>query len=357
MKLENAILDIFDDVNLKESLVKVASKLPQDLRNEHLPDVNERDSLPDSDFALSLFTKSANKINRFPVNSKINTALSNIYFDLNHSKLPLGAVKVAASLIKKACDKYGLQPAYSVKKASLENITSNCFLENPLEETGTVFQEKKASSHFALNNRYSLESSDDIKKACTYFDKYAYQFNFEDRQEFAKNTYQRSKEMGIDTGKEISKYASAHYGDDYSFSTAISLRKSLLSDDSPLKDHFSKLASYKIKASPEVITKVLYELDKEAGFTKYYDSYLKNPCEAVSGLYKKATMVYNKNDIYMTEDDLKGLAAKKEKILKEYFGETLVKGLQSKSDGVEAFKALPEDTKDIIARIWNGEIQ
>jgi len=357
MKLENAILDIFDDVNLKESLVKVANRLPEDLKNEPLSDMEERDSMADRNFALTLFTKNANKLNRYPVDTKLNAALSNIYFDINHHKLPSGAIKVAGTFIKKACDKFGLEPSFAVKQAHSDNVLSNHFFEYPSDETEVKHQEKKASSNFALNGKYSLETEDEIKKANEYFDKYAYQFSFEDRQEFAKNTFERSKQMGVSVGEGVSKYASADFGDDYTFSQAIAIRKNLLSEDSPLRDHFSKLASYKVKASPEVITKVLHELDKEAGFTKYYDSYLKNPCEAVSGFYKKATMVYDKNNIYMTEEDLKKVTSEKEKILKDYFGETLVKGLKSKSDGVEAFRALPDDTKDIIARIWNGEIQ
>ena len=358
MNLENAILDIFDDVGLKETLVKVASQLPEELKNEELPDINARNVLKDNQFALSIFTKSASKLNRFPIDSRLNTALSNIYFDLNHQKLPEGAIKIAATHIKKACSKYNLNPAYSVYKASLNDVDTNVYFEDPLgtdSSRGVRYAEKVASAHFALPGKYPLDTAENVAKASNYFDKYAYNMTLDERHLYAKNTYSRASALNVKVSKEISKYAAANYGDNSILEQSLSMRRSLLEENSPIRKEFTKVSSYKIKAQPEELAKVLYQLDKEAGLTKYYDGYLKDPYESVCGISKIANFIYNKDHIYMTEKDLVDLTKNKEKVLKNYFGDTLLKGL--KSDGVEAFLALPDDSKDIIARIWNGEIQ
>lgn len=358
MNLENAILDMYDDINLRDTLVKIGAVIPEDVRNEQLPDVTFRDTLPDNAFALTIFTKNAYKLNRFPIDSKLNTSLSNIYFDLNHHKLPEGAVKIAASLIKKACSRFNIDPTYSVNKASEPDIALNVFFENPFksnEKYASRIEEPNPCEHFALKNKYPLENKEHIKKACDYFNKYASNLTLDDKHTYAFNTFNRAAELGVKTTPEIEKYAAARYGSPSILEQALSMRKALLPEDSSLRKEFDKVGAFKVKATPNELTKALAQLDKEAHLDRYYDTHIKDPYETICGIDKTASYVYSKNDIYMTEDDLKKLPNTKEKILKDYFGDTLVKGL--KSDGVEAFTALPDDSKDIIARIWNGDIQ
>jgi hypothetical protein len=355
MNLENAVLDIYDDVNLKHTLVKVAMQLPESIRNEQLPSVEDKDQLEDSQFALSLFTKSASKMNKFPINSRINTALSNLYFDINHHKLPYEAQKIAAAYLQRACDKFGVVPSYSVKTASKGvPLKTNIYFERATETVGH-FKQASNQGCYALEGKYPINTKDDIKKADEYFNKYAGEFNLESKHEYAKNVCKKATELGVITGHNIQKYAAANYGSKIRLEQSLSLRKSLLDEDSNLSEAFDKLASYRDKVEPETLAKTLYELDKKANIDRHYNGYLMDPYEAVCGMPKVASYIYQKDHIYMTEKDLKDAVANKEKILNNYFGDTLVKGL--KSEGEAAFIALPDDTKDIIARIWNGEIQ
>lgn len=356
MKLENAIIDIYDDVNLKETLTKVASRLPSNLRQEHLPAVHEKDSLEDSQFALSLFTKSASKLNKFPINSRINTALSSEYFELNHHKLPYEAQKIAAAFIHRACDKFGVEPSPSVKQASSSTTPSaNIYFEKAIEKVGH-FKTASVGGVFALDNKYPINTKEEVLKADSYFNKYASDFSIENKHEFAKNVCQRATQLGVITGANIQKYAASNYGSALRLEQSLATRKTLLDEDSPYREAFDKIASYRGKVEPEVFAKTLYELDKKAGIERCYNGHIMDPFDAVcGGMAKVANYIYQKDHIYMTEEDLKNALSSKEKTLKDYFGDTLVKGL--KSEGSAAFTALPDDTQDIIARIWNGEIQ
>ena len=146
-RLESKIIDIFDDVNLKDTLTKVASKLPGDLTQVDLPTIEERNGYDDTHFALSVITKTANRLNKFPINSRLNTALSNEYFDLNHHKLPSEAQKTAATYIKLACERYGVKPSESVKVAAAKNpVMTNLYIENITDKPGGRLVTKEAQA-------------------------------------------------------------------------------------------------------------------------------------------------------------------------------------------------------------------
>ena len=369
--LESKIIDIFDDVNLGDTLQKIASKLPSDVRSGALPTIEDRDDYDDTQFALSIFTKTAGKINKFPINTRINTALSNEYFDLNHHKLPHEAQKIAATYIKTACDRYGIEATESVKVASEKYpIMTNIFFENQDLKPGGKLVTKEAQAvdsdyYYALtkqagdgsvNRKYAMPNQEYLNKAVAYFDKYASKFSPEDRHQFASNVVKRAVELGVEVDSDnIQKYAGLNYNGcvgDY-----LSVRRKLLEDHPQYTDALDKLAAYQPTTDPVTFAKVLHELDKKAGIDKYYDKYLADPYLSTFGTEttKTASYVYNEDGILLTEDDLKKTANDKYATIKNYFGSTLADGL--KKEGSAAFVALPKDAKDVIARIANGEIQ
>lgn len=368
--LENAVLDLYDDLRPGQTMQKFASALPSEVRRLDLPTKDDIDNLEDSQFAISIITKTASKLNKFPLNNKINTALSNEYFDLNHGKLPAEAQKIAATYIKCACDRYGLPIKESVKTAAAKTPTmTNIYFENlNAKPAGQIV--KKASSNdektfYALvktagdgttERAYALPDAEAIKKAEGYFEKFAKQFSPEDRHQFASNVVKRAVELGVDVGSEsINKYAGLSYNanvDGY-----LSVRKKLVDDRPEFVDALNKLASYQGKEDPKTFAKVLHEFDKRAGIDRYYDKYLADPYASTFGedVTKQASAVYDKDGLQVTEADIEKIAKNKYATLKNYFGSTLADGL--KKEGAAAFVALPDDAKEVIARIVHGEIQ
>lgn len=372
MNLDSAVIDIYDDVYLESTLEKCASKIPSNLREVEIPSIEDRNDLDDTQFALSIFTKHAKKLNKFPIDSEINTALSNTYFDINHHKLPFEAQKVAATYIRKACQQYGIEPSESVKTASEETpLFPNIYIEKLNDKSGgplikeSGVKEDPNSNHFyaltktagdrVVNRMYAMPSVVEVKKAETYFDKYAKQFNPEERHEFALNVVGRASELGTTIeSKNLLKYAGALYSAE--LENHIETRKNIMDGNSQVQDALDKLASMQEKTDPKTFAKALHKLDKIAGLDKYYDRYLPDPFASTfsSGTTKTAEALFEIDGLEINEGDVEKVANNNYATLKSYFGETLADGL--KKEGTAAFVALPETTKEVIARILHGEI-
>lgn len=370
-KLEATIIDIFDDVNLTETMQKIAHRIPTELKKVDIPSMEDRNSLEDHDFALSIFTKNANKINKFPINNPINTVLSDQYFNLNHGKLPGQAQNIAATYIKQACDRFGLQASEGVKlAASIHPTMTNIYFEKINDKPGGSLLPEEAlvaDSEFyyaltktagdgSITRKYKMPNQDGVRAAAEYFNKYARQFAPEDRHQFASNVVKRAEELGmVIDSPAINKYAGLGYNDNVG--GYLSIRRKLVEGQATFTEALDKLASYQSKTDPVTFAKVLHELDKRAGLDRYYDTYLADPYASTfkQTLEKKANVIFSLDHLLMSESDLEKVAKDKYKTLKNYFGSTLADGL--KKEGASAFIALPEDAKEIIARIANGEIQ
>lgn len=356
--LDRYALDAFTDKNFEQTLVKVAHNLPRDVRNEGVPSPSDLSGLEDDQFALSVITKTAEKINRFPINNKLNTALANEYFELNGYKLSYEAQKVAAVQIKKACNKFGLEPHNSIKVASMNHDSkTNVYFEKDASKATSSYVHPKVSKHYyALGTKYAMPTKPFLDMAVDYFHKFAKELPPQDRHTFAVNVFERAKELG-ETIKSaaIEKYAGTHYNPE--LEQHLKLRERLLDEASPYVPALRKLASYKSTTEPITFAKVLQEFDKKAGLDTHYDTYISDPYASTFGkkMSKIAGYVYEQDGIYLTEADIEKVAKNQYATLKDYFGHTLADGL--KKEGASAFMALPDDAKDIIARIANGELK
>lgn len=358
--IEHCAIDIFDDVSVEKTLVKVASNLTADIIKEEIPTREQRDSLDDYQFALSFITKTASKLNKFPINNRVNTALSNEYFELNHYKLPVDAQKIAAAFIKKACDKFDVDPQISVSTFAEDLPQTNLYVQPVLNEAQghvkTASAEPQISQHYyALGTKYAMPDSDFVNKAVEYFEKHAKKMCPKDRHEYATNVSKRAKELNTKVASvAITKYAGENYNPE--LESHLLMRQKLLDEASPYVPALRKLASYKGETNPDTFAKVLHELDKKAGLEKYYDTSISDPFAATfdSGM-KKSAYAYKKDNILIEDDKVVKLAQKNYDTLKTYFGHSLADGL--KKEGSAAFEALPDDAKDVVARIFSGEIQ
>jgi hypothetical protein len=151
----------------------------------------------------------------------------------------------------------------------------------------------------------------------------------------------------------LNKYAGFDYSSD--LSAHLSSRRKLIEGNPVFEEALNKLAAYQSSTDPATFAKVLHGFDKRAGIDKYYDKYLSDPFLSTFSSVKTASALYEIDGITINEGDIEKLATDKYEILKTYFGPTLADGL--KKEGSAAFTALPDDAKEVIARISNGEIQ
>jgi hypothetical protein len=368
MALANQIIDFTDDTD-KSILKLAAASAPEHIKTAKILTAEEREALSPDQFALVMRTKEAQVLKKFPTIDEANTWLSCQYFEKTSQCLPHTAQKIAAANLKRACAIYNIKSTPSIDKLASTDVSGNrydeikSYKEDKMNvKVASVVQVKPdGSQHFyALGEKYPMPTPDYVKKAAAYFNVHHRDFiDAEDRYTFAGHVKARAKELEVALEKQaeetLSKYVGNGYGD--SVDKFIRVRGELLEHKPELKASLAKLASHKSTTEPEVFAKALYEFDKKAGISKYYDSYLADAF--------KTTFINTKvASAYSWEDDQSGsrlsgsalekAVDEKHDKIKSYFGETLANSL--KKHAVAIFDSLPIDAKITIAKIASGEI-
>lgn len=357
LKLANQILDIYDDMS-KESLVKLAGVNP----SCNVIGAEERVNLKDHDFALTIITKKASKLNKYPVCDADSAWLSNQYFDMHGHKLPAEAQKIAASNIKTACDKFNIKASDNLCKFA-GSASGNVYFEKdgavkPVINAVKVDMSKLADVDNIGDNytaaQYAMPTASAVKIACSYFDTHHGKMPVTSRHKYAAAIQRRANELGMGAQKgTVSKYASDHYSP--MVDAHLQARASLLEAKPELKGFVTKLAGAKKQYTPSQFAQLLSGFDKQAGLDKYYGSFLQNPFQATFAsepdLY--AGFRYKTASQNVIEgDELAKLVTVKYAKIKEYFGETLADELKRSPTAI--FDSLPRDAKEIIVGIADG---
>jgi hypothetical protein len=360
-KLANQVIDAYDDVN-KLHLLKVAKLNPQ----IYMLSTEERARLHDDDFALSIITKKANKLNKFPIHNHDNVWLSNQYFELTNQRLPKVAAATAAYFIKQACDKFNVKPMPAVEGLAKES-SSNIYCEEDLPSSAATKKEVQVDlSKFAQIEQigdnytfaqYTFPTASHVKLAGQYLEKYVKQIPVEYRHKYAAAIQKRAQELGMgQQGGIVAKYASDYYSGHVD--AHLRARASLLETSDPkFSAALNKLAVMKKEMSSMDFAKLLHGFDKRAGLTKYYDSALTDPYQAVFAQEPTPYGNYTAklaSGAALTADEIRKVSIDKYAKIKEYFGHSVADEL--KTHGVPIFDSLPNDAKEIIASIASGEL-
>lgn len=356
LKLANQVIDAYDDVS-KTTLRKLA-KLNPDV-NFMTPE--ERANLHDTDFALSVITKKASKFNKFPIADKDSTWLSNQFFAETCEKLG-AAASIAAYHIKKACERFDVEPTPAVMGLAKE-ASSNVYFEG--ESTKQVKVAEYSLEKFAeVENiggnytfaQYVFARPEHVKMAAAYFDQYSSKMPLESRHKYAAAIQRRAHELGMKPqGGIVSKYASDHYSGQVD--AHIRSRASLLEVADPaIKTALEKLASMKKELSPSDFAQALHGIDKRAKLDRYYGGYLTNPYEATFAKEPDSYAGYRHKtaSLDLSSDDIKKAVIEKYAKIKEYFGHSLADEL--KKEPVAIFDSLPNDAKEIFAGLISGTL-
>lgn len=355
-KIANQVLDAYDDTS-KTILKKIASKNG----NINMISDGERSALQDDDFALSVITKKASKLNKFPIDSHDSTWISNEFFNETFANLPLEAQGVAAYNIKMACNRFGVQPTPAVEGLAKE-ASSNLFFEGDVasknirvieEDMGKYAQVQKICDNETFA-QYTFGTTENVKTGCEYFKQYSDKMPLELRHKYASAIQRRAGDLGMTiTDPAIRKYASSSYN--AHLDAHLASRKDLLQIKEPMfTEGLAKLASMRNTLNPSEFAQVLHGFDKRAGLDKYYGGYLTNPYEATFASIVNPDLVKLSSSNSMTPDALKKLFIDKYAKVKEYFGSSIADSL--KKEGSAAFDALPDDAKEIISGIADGSL-
>jgi hypothetical protein len=358
LNLANQILDVYDDTG-RESLEKLASVRP----DCNVLSTEERSGLKDYDFALTIITKKASKLNKYPICDADSTWLSSRYFDMHGHKLPLEAQKIAASNIKLACSKYKIEPSETIHKLASSEIPTSVYFERdgavkPVISAVRVDMSKLADVDNIGDNytaaQYAMPTTSAVKIACSYLEEHHSKMPVDKRHKYAAAIQRRAHELGMGTQKGIvAKYASDHYSP--MVDAHIQARASLLEAKPEMKSLVTKIGAAKKQYSPSQFAQILHGFDKQAGLDRHYGSHLQNPFQATFAVqpdpyegfrYKTASQNV------IEGDELTKLVNVKYAKIKEYFGETMADELKRNPTAI--FDSLPRDAKEIIVGIADG---
>lgn len=359
-KLANQILDAYDDTQMIH-LRKIAKINP----SIYMMTAEEHSSIGDDNFALSVITKKAHKLNKYPVDSHDNTWLSNQYFNETHFRLPKEAAQTAAHFIKKACAKHKITPTPAVSTMAKE-ASSNVYFERDMPATARVertatpdlskFAEVQKIGDSYTHAQYVFATPGHVKLATRYFEEFCDRMPVEYRHKYAAAIQMRAGELGM--GKQrgrVEKYASDAYS--AHVDAHVRLRMSLLDAVPEMKTALEKVAATKKESTPMDFARLLHSFDKHAKLDRYYGGYLTNPYEATfaTQVNENARPIFKSaSHGSLTPDAIAKVANEKYAKIKEYFGQNVADTL--KKEGAPIFESLPADAKEIIAGIADGSL-
>ena len=368
MALVHQVIDFIDDTD--KSILKLATEgAPRHIRTGEVFSAEERELLPETQFALVMRTKEAQVLKKFPLTDETNTWLSCRYFEKTSEQLPYVAQKVAASNLRRACLVFGLPVTNQIEKLASTEIVSNKYdeVKSMKEDQGHANSVQVSqvspdgSAHFyALSGRYPMPDGAYVKKAAQYFVEHHREFtDVEDRATFAANVLSRANELGVGLDKTASDtlgtYAGTSYGD--SVQGQIRLRQSLLEHKPEMAKALDKLASKIGETDPGTFSKALHLFDKKAGISKHHGSYIADPYKATFATMKK-TSSYRWEDLQsgvsIDGAELSKAAEDSYDKIKSYFGPTLADSLKKHPEQI--FESLPVDAKTTLAKIAKGTI-
>ncbi len=354
MHLEQQILDIYDDVHLEETLIKIADSIPDRLKNKEILAFEDRLNYNHGDFALCIITKTGSFLRKFPIKTELDTLLSANYLNLNQNKLPSEAIKTAAIKIKKACNKFNL-PFSNPLIDLLEGIDSfkedNLFKEGYSKKIASIELTKNHDenlSYKALNDKYPINTIEEIRTAEKYFHKYASEFSPSEKHEFSKNLVKRANVIGYEVeSPELNKYAGVN-GYNPNLLNQLEYRYSLTNSPN-CRLEYANLKDEVNKIHPLDFSEKLAKVDKISGLDKYYGKRIHDNYAATFSSIKIADKQNSENINY---DSL--LSKDKREKLVSYLGDSFVKNLEENKENF--FDTLSDDIKELIILIDNGNI-
>lgn len=350
-KFANYPIDVTDMIiegNI-EYLSKITNGIEEQIKEAHVPSLEELIERPNEDFALILYHPHLGEMKKLATYDKPLTEINTKIFLDKVSELPDEIAKVAGHYLYKAAKYFKLKIPAELAKFASANVKSNRVDVTEINELQYVSKVAKAgkpqtkTSSFALpkQNKYPLDDANLIKAAVAYFDRYCNQFTPSQRLEYAGNVKTAADKFSINiSSTNIEKYAqldAAHFADD--FARHISIRQSYVGDTYKLA--YAELLEKSAELGVAKTATVLERLDKKANINRLWDTCIADPASAVYGFETpKFIKVAGMN---VTANDLKKIAEHPDA---EKYIDSQTKAALTSDEGLDIFESLPSPIKD-----------
>lgn len=326
--LGGRVIDLMDDPGLK-----LLGNSPYFEKVASLPvgDPAKLASLDDRHFGVIFLTKSGGAIRKYPLNDLTNTVLSNVYFDLAHSQLPVEAKVAAATRIKQACDLFGVGCTAAVEKFAAEELP---------EGRHYVQLDKVASSSGRsvdlfkqLNDSY-VENRDKYGRA--------------EKIELAMAMKEAGARFGFEVHDDLKSYALTNPAvDQEALYGQCSLRKHLTAHEPKAAGLMDEFLEKHADFDPKETVKLLETFDKQFGLDGYWSRGL-DPYRVLAEkvAYHNVPLRPGSPTQQFTEDEVKGWVSSNGDLVSKMFGKDL--GERIKADPMSVWN-LPTASREFIA--------
>lgn len=216
--------------------------------------------------------------------------------------------------------------------------------------------------HYALKGSYPIETEEQFKTACDYFNKYINKFQPVERTVIAHNLEKRANDLDevieydwINNYSRLTKHGSGYSPD---FERNLKLRKEacavedlnvkLNENDVNAVEVLNKIASSKNAVSPKDMVELISEFDKVAGLEPLYDDRIYDPIFTVYGSNYNSDYDRVKVAQEVSNNDIIRAGKDKEFIKKmlNIFGKDFADNFSKHP--IEIFSSMPDPEKDLI---------
>ncbi len=235
-------------------------------------------ALHDNDFALVYQTKTG-QVRAYPIHTADQARMALSEFDtFGQFVAPDETVKTAGGHIINACDRFDVPVPEHLNSFRQPDLISNV-APAPYEMEAKVAQDEDVS-HFAYATenvkRYPINTVEQVKAACAYFESDFNSFPPGVRHIYASNVAQRATKLGVDASESIQKWAQEGLSP---YAPMGLLRRLRLATEpshkSKLADLHEKIAGY--QESPQRFAEELYDVDVRYGHFSLYKAGMPDP--------------------------------------------------------------------------------
>ncbi len=338
--------DVVDELSLGQGGEKIAAALTRSPEDVHIPSSVEMQDLSPNQVALQLYHPQVGFLKKYACYDPGLTEL-NIEFLLDKvTTLPDEIVKVASFYLVRAARNQDLEVPRELELLASQSVpTSNIVELDRIDELSYIkklaaCKKKKKPAKYALasQQKFPIDSEEDVEKASEYFDQYHKQFFPEERLEFAINTCNAAKSYGIKLAGLISKYGSLSANTfNPNVSKHIAMRKSYVTEDS---DVYDELLAKHAELGVETTTRALEAIDRHFGLERLWGHQLADPVISTCELIKEAELEIDGK--YVSRTDLNKILSKDVRGWVDDFTKKELEG----PDGLSVLASLPEPTRE-----------
>lgn len=325
------VLDVYDDIGLKQL---AASPYFEKVGSLQMGDPEKLPGIDDRNFGVIFITKAGEFVRKFPINDSTNTVLSNIYFEMNHGKLPPEAKVAAATQIKQATKLAGYKPLPAVEKYAAEDSVEG--------------------SHYIHLSKVSGDAGKSIDFFKQLHDEYIENrsnYTREDKIALAKAMAPAAEKYGFEVHEDLKPFLIKDpVIDKEALFTQIALRKELTKQAQEAAPLLKELLTKQADFEPKEMVRLLETFDKQFELYPRWTRGLEPNLVLTEKVAYHSMPIRGGSSMSFSDTELKSWASGNGDLLQKMFGKELAEKIQG--DPAGQIWCLPTASREFIgARI------